>query len=235
MIKIAIVEDDRSCAEQFISYMERYSKEKSETLLPRIYSDATSFLKEYNGQFDIIFMDIMLPSVNGLDAARKLRQMDDTVCLVFATSMAQLAINGYEVEAADFILKPVLYPRFSALMDKLLRRMISQRGTEITVRTPGGIEKRLYSSQISYVMIEDHLLIYHTDIGTVETWDSLKHALELLPKASFSQCSKSCVVNLDRVVTVRGNQVILKECILPLSRSRKKDFISALNTYLGSI
>ena len=235
MIKAAIVEDEPSCAAQFVAHMDHYSKEKGQVLLPRVYTDADTFLEEYEGQFEVIFMDIMLPSINGLDAAHRLRRTDPHVCLVVATNMAQFAIRGYEVDAVDFILKPVLYPRFCALMDKLCCRIFARRGSEIIVHTPGGIEKPLYTSQISHVTIEDHLLLYHTDQGIVETWDSLKNALELLPGDSFFQCSKSCIVNLDRVVTVRGNSVVLTDCALPLSRGRKKDFISALNTYLGSI
>ena len=122
MFKVAIVEDDRVASDTLKEYIERFAAEKNEKIEAEVFEDGLKFIGGYKPVYDIVFMDVVMPGINGIETAKKLREIDNGVVLVFITSMAQYAINGYEVDAADFLLKPVSYFTFSLKLAKIMRR-----------------------------------------------------------------------------------------------------------------
>lgn len=231
MLKIAIIEDEQAASTLLESYLDRFTQEKGARFDVRVFRDAVAFLTEYRPDFDIVFMDIELPHLNGTEAAKCLREMDPVVALVFITNMAQYAIRGYEVDAVDFVLKPVSYYRFSSLLQKILRRMGERADLELTIRTPGGLQ-RVLASRIIYLSVEDHLLLYHTEDGVIEAWGTLKSSRDSLAEGTFVQVNKSCVVNLKHVRAIKGDKILVGETELTLSRGRKADVIRTLNHFL---
>ena len=120
MLKVVIVEDEDEAAEVLCSFLDKYAAEKNENIRYVRYKCTTDFLSGYNGA-DIVFMDInIMNDMNGIKAAHKLRQADSVVTLIFITSFEQFAVKGYEVEAFDFIVKPVSYPDFALRIHSLL-------------------------------------------------------------------------------------------------------------------
>lgn len=232
MLRVAIVEDEQAAAAVLLGHLQRYEKEQGEAFEAKVYPNALQFLDAYRPNFNIIFMDVEMPSLNGMDAAKLLRKKDSFVPLVFITNMSQYAIRGYEVDAVDYVLKPVSYYRFATLLQKLLRYIHNYHDTEVTIRTPNGVQ-RILASKLEYVTVEDHLLIYHTEDGPIESWDTLKNAIDGLPSAMFVQCNKSCILNLKHVKGVDGGTVVLRNNSFTISRGRKKDFFQAMNTYYG--
>ena len=109
MLRIAIVEDDEKYADLLQEYLKKYGEERSEEFCCVMHKNAVVFLNNYKANYDIVFMDIDLPHMNGMTASQKLREVDKQVVLVFVTNLAQMAIKGYEVNAYDFIVKPVSY------------------------------------------------------------------------------------------------------------------------------
>ncbi|MGN0806744.1 MAG: LytR/AlgR family response regulator transcription factor, partial [Candidatus Coproplasma sp.] len=120
MIRIAIVEDEKQQYEILNSYLQRYGAENGETFDVRYFLDAVEFVSDYRYDFDLIFMDIMMPDLDGMKAAEKLRAIDGKVPLIFVTNMAQYAIQGYSVSARYFLLKPVNYDDFAIKMKDTL-------------------------------------------------------------------------------------------------------------------
>lgn len=96
MLKISIIEDQEPAQELLKSFLGRYATEKNLQLDIVCYGDAFSFLEKYKKGSDIIFMDIELPGINGMEAARRLRETDNMAVLIFVTNMAQYAVKGYE-------------------------------------------------------------------------------------------------------------------------------------------
>lgn len=92
MIRVAIVEDEPAEAERLQSLLARYSREKGVQFEVQTYTSALTFLAEYNRTVDIVFMDIELPDVNGMEISRRLRKQDAAVMIVFVTNMAQFAV-----------------------------------------------------------------------------------------------------------------------------------------------
>ena len=91
MIRIAIVEDEKEQADHLESCIRRYSEEHGTGTQVTVYSNVITFLEQYKASFDIVYMDIMMPMMNGMDASHLLREKDDKVMLIFVTSMRQYA------------------------------------------------------------------------------------------------------------------------------------------------
>lgn len=232
MTRIVIVEDDPADLVQLTDCLRRYEQEQGEHFSVRSYANPAEFLNTYRSDCELIFLDIELPVFNGVDVARQLRELDSVVALVFITNMEQYAVNGYEVDALDFVVKPINYYRFSSMMRKALRIIARREEKEVIVQSSGTLT-RLRASQIFYVEIRDHLLIYHTDQGKLESWGKLSDVEAELAGDHFARCSSSHLVNLRHVVSVDGSSVTVGGEKLPVSLRRRKTFCSCVTNYLS--
>ena len=134
MVRIVIVEDDSEDLTQLTDCLRRYEQECGDSFSIKSYANPADFLDAYRSDCDLIFMDIELPLFNGVEVARQLREIDSVVTLVFITNMEQYAVNGYEVDALDFVVKPINYYRFSSMMRKTLRVIARRAEKEVVVR-----------------------------------------------------------------------------------------------------
>lgn len=112
MFRIAVVEDDAEYIERITRYIERFAQENHLDIQTAAFRDGMEIVMNYHHGWDIIFLDIEMPNLDGFSAAKEIRARDSTVLLIFITNIARYAIHGYEVEALDFILKPVSYEQF---------------------------------------------------------------------------------------------------------------------------
>ena len=96
-VRIAIVEDEKSAARVLEQAIQRYGTENKVSFTIRVWHDPLLFLEEYQAEYDIVYMDIRMPALSGMETARNLRKMDRMVMLIFVTSLAQYALEGYTV------------------------------------------------------------------------------------------------------------------------------------------
>lgn len=96
-VRIAIVEDEKSAARALEQAIQRYGTENKVSFTIRVWHDPLLFLEEYQAEYDIVYMDIRMPALSGMETARNLRKMDRMVMLIFVTSLAQYALEGYTV------------------------------------------------------------------------------------------------------------------------------------------
>lgn len=232
MLRTAIVEDNASDAQKIYDILMRYTDEAGLRFHVDIYQDPLDFLQNYKAQYELIFMDIELPNITGMEAARRLREIDSLVTLIFVTNMAQYALNGYEVDALDFVLKPVRYDPFVMKLKKAVRNVKRVTHKELYLNAVGGY-KRLLISQILYIEVQKHYLTYHTEEGEFTVRGTMKAAEEKLLDENFVRCSNSYLVNLRHVTMVQKNFVEVGADLLPISRSLKADFLKKLTSYLG--
>lgn len=111
MVRIKILEDDPADRDTLIECLRKYEREQGQSFSITAYDNPSDFMDNYHMDADLIFMDIELPGINGIETSHQLRAADPVVALVFITNMEQYAINGYEVDALDFVIKPINYYR----------------------------------------------------------------------------------------------------------------------------
>ncbi len=229
MINVAIVEDERQAAEKLINCLERLQETNDEHFYITCFSDPDQFFFSFQSQFDLIFMDIQMPGMDGMKAAEKLRKLDEVAALVFVTNLARYAINGYEVGALDYILKPLDFDAFRLKMRKVLRYCHSQEQNDrqITISTAKG-DVRIPLNDLLYVEIAGHDIVYHTAADSLSTYGTMKALEQDLQPQGFFRCNNCYLVNLRYVRKIEGFMVWVKDAELTISRPRKKAFLSAL-------
>ena len=231
--RVAVVEDQTDDAAVIDQHFKRFSHDNAEcTFTLDWFENGQQFLFQYHPIYDIVIMDISMPGMNGMDVAAALRKVDQSVLLIFITSLANYAVKGYEVDAFDFVLKPVSYPSFSLKMKRVMGRLQALRGQEIVIRLRDGFQ-RIPVSQIVYVEVRDHDLLFHTVGHEISSYGNLRQVEQSLDPRFFCRCSSSYLVNLSYVQSVRGNTVFTSLAELPLGRYKKKTFLAALNNYIG--
>lgn len=231
MIEIAIVEDDDKDAQILSSYIERHGSEKNILFRITRFPSADALLFDYRKRFDIIFMDIRMPGQDGMASARKLREIDDVTILIFCTTISQLAHRGYEVDAMDYLIKPVEYLSFSQKLDRAVRKLNLQSKGSVSIKTAEGLAV-LQIREIRYVEIQNHVLLYHTEKGIFSTYQSLKAAMLQLPETLFFKCNNCYLINLSYVTKISGFELFLGSERLQISHPRRSAFMEALQKYL---
>ena len=171
--------------------------------------------------------------MNGIDIGRKIRKKDTRVVLVYLTKIGQFAINGYEVDAADYILKPLDEKIFPVKMKKIIRRVYQNKPSCLTVPISGG-KRLIESNQILYVEVLKHNLTYHTISGSCTERGTLKSVEALLRNACFVRLNNCYLVNMRHIAGVDKFTLMLDNGeTLQISRSRKKEFADTFSRYLG--
>ncbi len=231
MIRIAIVEDDKKDAEKIGEYVQTYADDNGVEVSVNSFATAIPFLDSLSLiKYDIVFMDIEMPVMDGMEASRRLRKVDKDVVLILITNLVQFAVNGYEVEAFDFVVKPIGYYNFSIKMQRALQRISTINDEKISVKTKDGLSMIAVNS-IRYIEIFNHSLVFHTENGVIESSGKLVDVESSLPESDFFRCSRCYLVNLNYVSSINENTAKVGGDILQISRRRKKDFVTALAAY----
>ena len=238
MINIALIDDNLNDLNTLKSFIDKYTE--SDELDSQIevnittYNDPTLFLNENNFKYDLIFLDIEMPKINGISLAKRIREKDSNVGLVFITNMAQYAINGYEVSAIDYILKPLDYYDFALKFNKIINFVKRNISNYIYLKSVENNLIKVDVNEIIYVEIFSHYLIYHLENREIKVRGTISEAENNLSNYYFFRISKSFLINLKHVINIKLDNVLLTGNIeLIISRLRKKDFLEAFYKYLG--
>ena len=232
MLSIAVVDDEKAFSDRLCRFIDQYSARSGIQADVTCFEDGMDIAEDFRSKWDIIFLDIQMKLLDGLATARRIRACDSDVIIIFVTTMAQYAINGYEVDAFDYVLKPLEYPQFELRMKKAVKEVEKRKNHTFIYLKKWNDWVKVSTDDILYVEVNGHTLKYVTEDETYEKRAKISEAEEELSGQPFSRCNLSFLVNLKRIDRISKDTVIIGPYQLPISRNRKKDFLQAFTDYL---
>ena len=233
MLKVCVVEDSRSDAQVMRRSLERYGSEKGVGMTISWFANAMEFVGA--GQvYDLVFLDIDLPGINGMELAGLIRAYDTETAIIFVTNLAQYAVQGYEVSALDFVLKPISYYNFAMRMDKVMRLVRRKAGGHVVIESRDQVRVVSYDDLV-YVTVSNHKLSFSVaGDAPVEARGSLKSIEGRFADGPFVLISSSCLVNMNYVRSYRGNSLLLTTGEeLFFSRPKRREATEKIAAFFG--
>lgn len=210
-MNIAIIDDSIEDARQLSSYAGKYFQSVHLDQKITLFTSAQEFLAVWHPEaFQLVFVEIYLgKEPAGLSIAQQIRRDDSRCLIVFTTRCRDFALKGYEVQAMDYLLKPISYSRFSRAMDYACQHL-SQTSYYIEVKE-SRIMIRIPLDQILFTDYANHYILIHTTQRVVRTYMRFEDFARLLqPYPQFILCRRNCLINLDQVASLEKNEFLLK-------------------------
>lgn len=238
--KVAVVDDEPEVLQRICGLLKKYETVCGEDLIfdADTYSCGDELLKNEYGSYEIIFLDINMPGSNGLRVAKMIRERNRSAIIIFCTHYAQYAINGYEVNALGYILKPINEASFNKNIERMLDVLKTSQSRSIRIKTVHGVEL-VTVSDVVYLEIQIHNLFYFVinqqgGITDYRTRGSMQEMVESLGELGFARCSACYLVNLRHVIAVINGEIKLRGGItLPISRKFLRGFSDSFAKFLG--
>ena len=231
MVRIAIVEDEEKDAQELFECIQRYFEKDEMNCVIERFTEGMSFIGDNSAKFDLVFLDIEMPLLSGMETAKRLRAYDQSVCIVFVTNMPQFAINGYEVAALDFVLKPITYFNIARTIDKAMR-VIRRKDEKIYVSVENGLTA-IAVSEIVYIEVYGHFTTIYTENLEISTRTSLNDLEKMLVDSSIYRCSRFYMINFKYLKGIRDGEVLVGDRALKISRNKKTEILKKLAEYVS--
>lgn len=184
-------------------------------------------------QIDLIFLDIQMPEITGLEL---MKIIGDTCKVIFTTAYPQYALDSYEHNAVDYLLKPITFDRFQTAIKKARERLAHQEQPVKATKKPADhifikTEYRIQKVDLSAIYYIEGLRDYialHTSSGKILTLESMKHMEELLPPDQFIRIHKSYIISKSKIDFLSRGKVVLNNVYLPIGDTYKERFQQSL-------
>lgn len=219
-LHVGILEDEPFYKEQLLKYLDKWAAENACGIVYHIDTSGEDFLSHLPAQLDILFLDIQLKGINGVELAYQLRDKHYTFEIVFLTGFHEYVFQGYQVRALNYLLKPVSYTDVKKCMDIILEQT---RMEHYIFKSKQTICKIPYSNILYFTSCR-----HYVEITTTETsyrqLASLKNIMSHVPP-QFMQCHRTTIVNIHHIQCINGSYITMSNDVtLPVSK-----------TYLASI
>lgn len=230
-IKCAIVDDEPLALDLLQSYVEKTPYLE----LAGRCSNALAAMKLLHEQpVDLLFLDIQMPELNGIEFSKTIVQ--DKVKIIFTTAFSEYAIEGFKVNALDYLLKPISYSDFLSASERALKwfRERSKSGTDtlryIYVKTEYKL-LQIELDKIRYIEgLKDYVKIFVEESNIpILSLMSMKNMEELLPATDFVRVHRSYIVRGDKVKVIERNRIVFDKVYVPISDSYKSDFMKFMS------
>lgn len=228
MIRFAICDDEPVMIKHISSHISKYMETQKNTAFQLSSFSNGSSLLESSNDFDVIFLDIQMDCPNGMETARKLRQKKNNGLLIFVTVLKEYVFDAFEVQAYDYLLKPLDDSRFERTMDRILVSLSQRANQTILVQKGNSCEVLLLSGILYCEVLGRKIYIHQNNGNIVDYYDKLAD-LERRVDGRFFRCHRSYLVNLDFVCGCSAGRVILSQGdTIPVSRLRERELAQAL-------
>ena len=245
VIKIGIVDDEREARERLRQEIARFEAEERTQFEVLEFDSAASFLSEEGQSCDVLFLDIDMPQMTGMELAEKIRETDSGVIIIFCTNLQQFALNGYSVSALGFIVKPVEWYSFHLFLSRAVKALEAResllengKARRIFVKD-GAVSRFIHVSAIKYVEVRRHYLHYNIreeetgQESVIRTRGSMQDAADQLSQYGFARCNVSFLVNMNSITAVSNMNVYIGQTVLPIGRTYKDSFMREFSRFMA--
>jgi DNA-binding LytR/AlgR family response regulator len=238
MFRIAICDDNKSDLLSIVNIINDYKlihSNQPEIEYSSFHSAVDLIAAMENGhQFDLVLLDILMPFLTGMDAAKEIRQFNQDVKIIFSTSSAEYAIESYAVDAYYYAIKPIEKAKLFPLLDKIISEIEISDGTSILVKNKT-ILTRIYTKKLEFAEVIGRTILYHLADGTlIEAVGSMSVLEEeLLSKSCFIKPHRSYIINLDYIDTLSQREIKMRSLtIVPIAKANYRTVKSAYIAYV---
>ena len=229
--RVAIVDDSTTDAEFVQDILNSWANQRQTDIQAEVFPSSESFLFRYaeDKDWDILLLDIEMGNMDGVTLAKKIRQDNESVQMVFVTGFADYISEGYEVAALHYLMKPVKQDKLFAVLDRAIAVM--QKTERVILLPVGGEMLRLPISQVQYVEAFSHTVAIITGTDTIQVKMPISEVEKLLGEG-FIRCHRSYLVGLKHIARLSKTEVILDSGkALPLSRGAAATVHKAFISY----
>ncbi len=231
-ISFAVCDDEPVMAGEISELISGYMRRHKGTPFSVSSFSSGSALLKSSGAFDVVFLDVQMDGPDGMDTARLLRRRGDTALLIFVTVLKERVFDAFQVEAFDYLIKPISSESFYGTMDRAMGALEHKASKSIIVRRGSGCEI-VPLSEIVYCEVLGRKIYIHRSDGTVIDYYEKIGELEQRVDGRFFKCHRSYLVNLAYVRGCRSGRIILpNEQTIPVSRLRESELTAALLRYM---
>lgn len=235
-MNIAIVENSLIDQKKLSELIDKYFGEHNATYKIEMFNNGYDFL-ESTKAFDVVFMDIEMPGIDGMTTAFKIREKDKDIAIVFVTNMAQFAIDGYKVKAIDFCLKPIIYPDLKIILDGLVKKVDDTNNLYFIFKRNGELLK-IKQSDVEAIEMFGHtanITYYHgAELKETSIRTSMKELTMDVKYHGLVSISSGSLINLKYFSSydMKNSLCYLKSGKhLIVSRSHKKEFLLSISRF----
>lgn len=245
MIHIGIVDDQKEARHQLQQEIARFSDEYAIAFDVQEYESASAYLSDRNHACDILYLDIDMPNMSGMELAEEIRKTNSRVLIIFCTNLQQFAINGYSVSALGFMIKPVQWYSLQMYLNralKVLREREAQQNNPAEKKLlikDGAVTRLVDSGTIEYIEVQQHDLLYtilDKETGrceVIKNRGSMQEIAAALSPLGFVRCSAGFLVNMRSITAVSRMNIYIGQKVLPIGRTYKESFSDAFSKYLA--
>ena len=233
-MKICICDDEKDFIHNFQLLLKQYSKKHKNINQFNSFENENDLLSYFYSQndIDILFLDIKFQTYSGIEIAKKIRDINPSVILIFLTSFPEYALSGYKVKAFDYLVKPLSYLQLENVLDQAISELKSNEKHFLIIKDSGNIFKIKFP-EIIYIETYNRNILFHLTSGSEITGHESLKAYEDKLDERFYRCHTGYIVNMAYVTSILKDCAIFNSNVnVPVCRYKKKKFQMLFTDFL---